>query len=335
MASIHVVPRPMKGGGERFHVRMSGGRYDPLVHLGSFPSRQIAESAASRARLMIEEGVVPTRETIAAHRVTPSRVTLQQAYDAWIASRVDLTDSTRQTYAALARHALRAFKGRDVRSITRDDVQAFLGQLAADSIEPRTIPKYRRVLGQVLDHAGVDPNPTRDRLLRNPRAEEAAFRLPTPSELELLYPALRRDVRNAVLLLEHTGLRVSEAAALEHSDLDRRRRRFRVSKAKTRAGIRWVDDLPEYPDRLVALLDQPKSTSRYVLGGLSSGAIAAALMRGCDRAEVPHFSPHDFRHLHISRLMFAGWDPVMVAARVGHSRPATTLNVYSHVIPPD
>lgn len=340
MASIHVVKRPLKGGGERHHVRMTASRFDGITHLGVFATKAEATTAANRARLMLDEGVMPTRETIERHRASPTRLTLRAAYESWQASRIDVADTTMRTYRALAQHALVAFGDRDVRSITPADVQAWIIHLVSkkDPIEPRSVPKYRRVLGQILDHARVNPNPAKDDLVYNPRTEEAEFRLPASKELAALYPALSEPNRLAMMLLEHTGLRVSEAAALRWEDRDIRARRFRVAKSKTPAGRRWVDDLPEYPAELVALLDTPedeRAASRYILEGRSAGAIAGALRYGCMRAGIRPFSPHDFRHLHTSRLVRDGWDPVRVAARIGHTRSSMTLDVYSHIIVPE
>lgn len=343
MASVNHVKRALRGGGERWHVRLTGSRFDRATHLGSFDTEREAITAASRARLMLEEGVVPTRETVARHRVAVGRIQLRTVYEAWAASRIDVKDSTMRTYKALAQHALATLGDRDVRSITPDDVQAWIiGLVAAKNgkpgVEPRSLPKYRRVLSQILDYARVDPNPAKDALVKNPISDDADFRIPTVAELAVLYPALAVRNRMAVMLLEHTGLRCGEAVALRWEDREAAKHRFRVRKSKTKAGIRWVEDLPEYPDELVALLDTPakrRPLSAYVLEGRSAGAVAAALRHGCERAGIRHYSPHDFRHLHASRLIRAGWDPVRVAARIGHSRPAMTLDVYSHVIVPE
>lgn len=45
---------------------------------------------------------------------------------------------------------------------------------------------------------------------------------------------------------------------------------------------------------------------------------------------------HDVRHSHASHLLTAKPYPVpvhVVAARLGHSSPVVTLNVYAHVLP--
>lgn len=337
MAGIHVVDRTLRSGAKRFHLRMSATRYDPITHLGSFPTLEEAEVAKSRARLMLAEGVVPTRETLAKHRVTIRRVTVNEAAAAMFATRIDLRPGTLKTYRALAQHSLAEFGQRDVRSVTIADVQAWITKL---QVEPRVAPKYLRLLRMILAHAGVDPNPARtvrngEPGVRTPFSETRDFRLPRSSELAALYPRMTDRHALAVMLLEHTGLRAGEAAALRWTDRDAKQRTLHVAKAKTKAGRRFISDLDEYPAALVGMLDAPTTSSRLILGGLTAGAVASALRGGCERAGIPHYSPHDFRHLHASRLLASGWRPADVQARLGHANAAITLGIYTHVVPPD
>jgi integrase len=47
---------------------------------------------------------------------------------------------------------------------------------------------------------------------------------------------------------------------------------------------------------------------------------------------LPHARLHDLRHLHATTLLLAGVPVHIVAARLGHTDPAVTLRVYSHVL---
>ena len=49
-----------------------------------------------------------------------------------------------------------------------------------------------------------------------------------------------------------------------------------------------------------------------------------------DEAGVPRIRLHDYRHLHISILISAGYDPKTVSDRAGHFSPSFTLSRYSH-----
>ncbi len=47
----------------------------------------------------------------------------------------------------------------------------------------------------------------------------------------------------------------------------------------------------------------------------------------------PRVRLHDLRHFAATRLLDAGIPVKTVSGRLGHARPATTLNVYAHFIP--
>jgi integrase len=51
------------------------------------------------------------------------------------------------------------------------------------------------------------------------------------------------------------------------------------------------------------------------------------------RAGVPQIRFHDLRHCHATLLLRQGVHPKVVQERLGHSTPAFTLQVYSHVLP--
>ena len=55
--------------------------------------------------------------------------------------------------------------------------------------------------------------------------------------------------------------------------------------------------------------------------------------RVIERARVPRIRFHDLRHTHATQLLRAGVHPKVVQERLGHSTPAFTLAVYSHVLP--
>jgi integrase len=50
---------------------------------------------------------------------------------------------------------------------------------------------------------------------------------------------------------------------------------------------------------------------------------------------VAHFSPHDLRHRGITLWHQSGVPARELAERAGHARPSMSLDVYSHVMPPD
>jgi integrase len=57
------------------------------------------------------------------------------------------------------------------------------------------------------------------------------------------------------------------------------------------------------------------------------------MLRACQTAGVPHYSPHSLRHRRITIWHQSGVPARELAERAGHSRPSMSLDVYSHVMP--
>jgi hypothetical protein len=91
------------------------------------------------------------------------------------------------------------------------------------------------------------------------------------------------------------------------------------------------DGAPLYPDTVTALM-------RKLVADHNSPAIPG---RGPGRPRKPLPGPdaplpparlHDLRHVHATTLLVAGVPVHVVANRLGHADPSTTLKVYAHVL---
>lgn len=51
------------------------------------------------------------------------------------------------------------------------------------------------------------------------------------------------------------------------------------------------------------------------------------------KAKVPKISFHTLRHTHATIMLANGENVKVVSERLGHARPAITLNFYAHVMP--
>jgi len=51
------------------------------------------------------------------------------------------------------------------------------------------------------------------------------------------------------------------------------------------------------------------------------------------KAGLPRIRFHDLRHTHATHLLRSGIHPKIVQERLGHSNPAFTMQIYSHVLP--
>ena len=78
--------------------------------------------------------------------------------------------------------------------------------------------------------------------------------------------------------------------------------------------------------------------SGYVFTQISGAPVApdmiskdfCAIVR---KAKLPHLTFHGLRHAHATMALIAGVNPKTISERLGHSSIATTIDVYSHVLP--
>lgn len=323
--SVYAVRRETKKG-TRWYVRAEvPGR--PIIHLGTFDTEKRAKTRIKVAKDEIADGRVPQRFPDAPIQTT----TLARAAAEWLATRHDIAETGQRQYATLIRGWPAELAGTDPPALTHADVQAWITGLAKRK-KRGSILREVGVLRMVLDYAGVSPNPARDPRVKLPRAQRKIHRLPTRGEIAKMHAAMPTRVE-LMILLEHTGLRIHEAAQLRWRDFDYKRGRLLVAASKTTAGTRWVDRLegaPPFP-----VMPEGADPNSLVFGNPSALTLTNVMHAANRKGACPRFSAHDFRHLHCSRLLHDGVSPAQIAARVGHATPAITLTTYSHLMPPD
>jgi integrase len=65
---------------------------------------------------------------------------------------------------------------------------------------------------------------------------------------------------------------------------------------------------------------------------LDPNAATRRFIRLCQRLEIRGVRLHDLRHFARTQLIAAGVDVKTVQTRLGHSRPSTTLDIYTHAV---
>jgi integrase len=260
--------------------------------------------------------------------------TLEQAYEGWRASRVDVSEAT-ATYQRSAIRRARPLLNRPTDAISPGDVATLVGELAAAGKSRETIRKTVTVLAMVLDFAGVQPNPARDRLhVRLPRENRGEIQPPSAHHVEAVHRLLAPAYRLPLLVLDATGMRIGELEALTWGDVDEPRGRWRVSRrvAKTGQG-RWVHVPPVLFASVLELCPRDdRHAERRVFEQATADRLRMAIQRACVAAGVPVFSPHGLRHRRISLLHLTGVPWVTIGQHVGQRNLAVTANTYTHVL---
>jgi integrase len=264
---------------------------------------------------------------------TAEPVTLRILAERWQASRVDVSPGTAQTYRVALGRLLPRFGDVPIGRIDAQTVADLVAELHAASLRKQTIRKTVSVLAMVLDYAGIQPNPARDKLtVKLPREERRHVQPPTAAHVEAVVRLLPARYRLPVLVLDATGMRVGELEALTWGDMDEPRGRWRIATSKT-GRPRWVTPPAFLLARVLELCPRDdRHADRRVFEEATGDRLRTALARASTAAGVPAFSPHDLRHRRVSLLHLAGVPWARIGEQVGHDDLVTTARTYTHVV---
>lgn len=269
-----------------------------------------------------------------------------------------LSASSKANYRSALNHYLfPAFGDRQMRAITAEQLQAYLNDLAGTN---KTTLTYIMTILQncftlasaqgVIDRNAADA-------LKPPKAERTSRRALTAQETAAVLKVIDTQADGLLLaILYYTGLRRGEALGLRWSDIDFSARTLRVERdidfvtgkvgtVKTTTSVRTVP----VPDELIALLNKTRQVgSGYIIRAPKTSMfwsqatfvrrwrkIQEALLKAAPGIEHDSsgsvLTPHYFRHNYASILYRSGVDVLSAQQYLGHTDPATTMRIYTHL----
>lgn len=250
-----------------------------------------------------------------------------------------------------------------------DELYAVLGSRGVPGgrggLSPASVNRYHDLLKsacrQAVKWGWLDASPVdRATAPSEPRAKVSA---PTPTELHcLIARAAATKPSNGLLiaLAAITGARRGELCALRWSDLDLDEGVVHIRRAVKQVGrTLTIGDTKTHAERAVALAPDAVEMLRRFRLQLDKLATEIEIPLARDpfvfspavdhgRPYPPHtvsvmfsrisakcgtsFHLHQLRHFAATQAIAAGFDPVAVAARLGHADASVTLRVYGHAI---
>ena len=322
--------------------------------------KSLGKVTLSRARVLRDEFAVEVRAGRARASTTSRRTTFASVATDWLEVQdrlVAVGELGTRTYdayeTAVRLHLKPHFGSKLIQNVSADDLADWhADQRAAGaatwSIKARWTP-LRLILGYAARRHIIDANPA-DLLARRerPKAGESRQRFLSDTEMDQLLRAARHH-RPLIAVCLFAGLRLSEALALEWSEVDFRegkiRARYQLSRKqnkrvrlKSGAGRRDVILMPA----LATVLREHKLASGHsddasrVFSTASGRSVSQrnatrVFEAAVKRAKLRGVTFHALRHTFASMLIGQGEDPVFVADQLGHSKPAFTLNTYAHL----
>jgi integrase len=333
MSSAVITTRHTKSGPRYVARYRLGGRAYPLEHAGAF--RTLKEARARRDLVAGELAAGRNPADLLRAMTTPVVMrTFKQVAESYRASRVDYADETTKNLGSHLKAILPAFEDRDPHTITFADVQEWVAGL---KLKPSSVSRYIATLRQLLDFAGVDPNPARDKRVKLPTIVYEEPNPPTARQVLAILDRSPKRWRLPFVLMEQTAMTSGETEKLAWGDVDVAESQLRLRrstvKGQIKARARWV----QVPEWLMAEIEltcplEDRTADRRVFPGYTPDVGRNVVDRACRTAKIPQFSPHDFRHRRISLWHGQGIPAKELAGRAGHSKASMSLDVYSHVL---
>jgi integrase len=334
VASVWIKTRRTKAGENRYRVEYRpGGRDTASVFAGSFRTKRIATVRAAWIETELAAGRIPD---LALEPVQTTSPTLKQAGEAWQASRVDVASGTTAQHRTSLSRAYAALGTAPVDEITPQVIAGLIATLTEQRLARSSIRKTLTALAMVFDHAGVTPNPARDRIaVKLPREEPEELNPPTAEHVETVYRLIALKHRLPLLFLDWSGARVSAIDKTVVGDYDepRRRVRLRAATAKTRRAL-WVELHPVIAEALEAQLGprEDRDPEARLFPHSGGDALRTSIAKACRAAAIPLWSPHDLRHRRISLLHLRGMPWARIGEFVGQRNLSVTADTYTHVL---
>lgn len=306
--------------GEVLRLATSAGRLK-LWKVGSL-NKTVAkqQEALIRSRLLSGQEVSPSKRKA-------QSVTFQQ----WATVYLNL-----DTVKSLKGYAIRKlyvanlcsfFAGRHLSSITPEDVQKYRAQrvnrLNGKPVSIQTINHDHMTLTHMLNVARspqfkllVD-NPAEHVPKPNPRNERD--RIVSPEEWEQIRLTASPHLRRLLTIAYYLGPRKGELLNLEWSDVDLRRKEFRLRETKNDEP-RVVPMTPIVVEVFHELQrERRKGEPRvFLYKGKPMSRISTAFSSACRRAGITDLHVHDFRHTASTNFRRAGIDTTTAMKIVGH-----------------
>jgi integrase len=348
------------------------------------PKRHVSEDLTETWRVRYRSGSVETSETfrrledaqtfaailgtgkadqvaealawLAARERQDASATFGEWFEEWRSQLTGITSRTRDDYAAMHRRYLTELDSIPLPLVARAHVAKIVNRLDSEGKSPKTIKNVIHMLSSVMalavDEGLIARNPVnRVRLPKQQLTDEEDVRFLTKSEAAALIDAMPAHYHPLVTFLFGTGLRWSEATALQARHVDLDKGTVRVQRAWKRIPGGWEIGAPKSKkanrtvnaavDALVAvapILGKPSDLVFTTSTGKPirhSNFYNRIWVPACERAGL---DPRP--GIHATRHSFASWllsEPNVgleaVQDQLGHESYDTTRKVYAHLLP--
>lgn len=353
-------------------IKKRGESYSIIIDIGrdemgkrkqrwfsGFKSKKEAEKELPRILVKLEDGEL----------INTSNLTIEKFFTDWLENRIkkdNLSPTTVDGYKNIVFNHIIPTVGRfKLQDIKPYNLQKYF-DLKSDTLSPRTLNNHKRVLTTAFLHALdmdlIEKNPMSK--VKAPREKKEETKFLNIDECNLLLEKIQDNLtlKMPVTLALLLGLRRGEILALSWDNVDLENKTIRIVKnleyvkgkyyfkePKTRKSKRTLS----IPDSLVSILREHykwqcemKLRSRNTWGTaenlvctrkkdgkpITPHVLSDMFNKYLKNNNLPQIRFHDLRHTNASLMLAAGVSSKVAGNRLGHSKVAITLDLYSHVL---
>ena len=343
-----------------YYVYMDYGRDEEGKRIKKY--KTCSTLAAARREMRTFRSELESRRQVA-----PRALTMDQWLEYWMEQVIQPNRAETTIYGyrkIIDNHLSDALGDIPVQKLTPRNLQEYYAMLMRDKgLSPNTVRRHHDLLSAAL-HTAV----RQDIILRSPterveppRVVPRAVGYYGPEELKQLYAlAEGTGLELVIRLAGMLGLRREEICGLQWCSVDFVQRKIHICAARTAAGAEIIQKetknrssnrVLHMGDELVRLLRRERARqaeNRLALGArwedsglvavdrmgrpLSPNAVSLAFTRFIRRNSLPKITLHGLRHTFATVASAQGAPLFDIGKALGHSTPATTGRIYTHLL---
>jgi integrase len=343
-----AVRRPLE------HDTTNGKRWRVRFRQGGTETSQtfrLKRDATAFAAILDGGGVTDALAWLAARDTRASEVTFGKWFPEYVGQLTGVTDRTRESYRSIHRNHLTHLDPLPLPLLTRSHVTDVVNKLDRAGKSPKTIKNVIHLLSSCLALATDEGHMTRNPCgrVRLPKAAlgDAEPRFLTHDEFRTLLAAIPEHYQPLVVFLVGTGLRWSEATALQGRHVNLEAGTILVRQAwKEQGGRELGPPKTSKGRRTVNPAAMALRAAQHHLRGPDDWLFTTPTGKivrhsnfynrvwkpACETSGVKA-TIHDLRHTHASWLISDGQSLEAVQDQLGHQSILTTRSVYGHLLP--
>lgn len=323
----------------------------------TFDTKRDATRAFNEHKVKMDKGT----------QIMPSEYTFAQWLDYWYKDIIlpQIEETTAYGYRGMIENYLKPQLGEiRLQKLTARDIQQYYTWLMDEKeLSPNTVIKHHNLLTNTLNAAErqeyITKNPMRAVSPPKKRQREAKFY--TPEQLGILLDkAVGTRLELPVFICAYLGLRRGELCGLRWSDVDLEHKTITIENTRTQAGKKEIEKgtktasstrtlyLPDtLCDMLKAAREHQQACRAEYKNAYDDNGYVVVMEDGrpfrpnylselfgkflADN-DLPKIVLHELRHTFASLSNQAGIPAYNIGKALGHSTPATTQKIYTHLL---